>query len=272
MLSKMKLLVVSLWRLLNINKDNGDSKRSELIDISYELSSFGYFTQSTVAEYLKFTCRTVAENSSHGAKMTILLNAEGIKDDKSNSVNCDVKDCKDNDNKINNINDIKDCKDGKSDVKDSINYNFTIIKDSNNRNEEVKNNIIKSDCVAYSFTYNNICCVIITDTEYPKHIAFNIIFKQWRKYNNRNKNDDGKDISNKIGSIKEFQDPKTFDKITRIRQEIKEVKEIMHENIESVIRRGETLQSLIEKSSDLSASSKIFAKETKRMNRCCKWY
>lgn len=46
----------------------------------------------------------------------------------------------------------------------------------------------------------------------------------------------------------------------------------MSKNIEEVLKRGETLDSLMEKSTDLSATSLQFYKKAKKTNQCCKAY
>ncbi|KAF9662775.1 hypothetical protein SADUNF_Sadunf18G0089300 [Salix dunnii] len=42
-----------------------------------------------------------------------------------------------------------------------------------------------------------------------------------------------------------------------------------HKTIDSVLARGEKLDSLVEKSSDLSAASQMFYKQAKKTNQCC---
>ncbi|KAG8050674.1 hypothetical protein GUJ93_ZPchr0009g136 [Zizania palustris] len=42
-----------------------------------------------------------------------------------------------------------------------------------------------------------------------------------------------------------------------------------HKTIDSVLARGERLDSLVEKSSDLSVASQMFYKQAKKANSCC---
>ncbi|AYV77932.1 MAG: hypothetical protein Edafosvirus3_10 [Edafosvirus sp.] len=62
---------------------------------------------------------------------------------------------------------------------------------------------------------------------------------------------------------------KEIDKIDKITQQLDETKEIMMRNIDLVIKRGQSLDDLLQKSADLSASSKIFLNRTKKLNKCC---
>ncbi|KAL4575428.1 hypothetical protein LXL04_022271 [Taraxacum kok-saghyz] len=54
-----------------------------------------------------------------------------------------------------------------------------------------------------------------------------------------------------------FQDPVEADKLLKIQRELDETKIILHKTIDSVLERGEKLNSLVEKSSDLSAASQV---------------
>ena len=44
---------------------------------------------------------------------------------------------------------------------------------------------------------------------------------------------------------------------------------ILHNTIDSVLQRGEKLDSLVEKSSDLSMASQMFYKQARKQNACC---
>jgi synaptobrevin family protein YKT6 len=60
------------------------------------------------------------------------------------------------------------------------------------------------------------------------------------------------------GYIQKYQDPKQADSILKIQQELDETKIVLHKTIESVLERGEKLDSLVERSNQLSGSSKAF--------------
>ena len=44
---------------------------------------------------------------------------------------------------------------------------------------------------------------------------------------------------------------------------------ILHKTIDSVLERGTKLDSLVERSDDLSRQSKMFYKQAKKTNSCC---
>ncbi|CAH9134431.1 unnamed protein product [Cuscuta epithymum] len=70
-------------------------------------------------------------------------------------------------------------------------------------------------------------------------------------------------------ALTKFQDPAEADKLLKIQRELDETKIILHKTIDSVLARGEKLDSLVEKSSDLSTASQMFYKQAKKTNSCC---
>ncbi|KAI7941155.1 hypothetical protein MJO28_013440 [Puccinia striiformis f. sp. tritici] len=66
-----------------------------------------------------------------------------------------------------------------------------------------------------------------------------------------------------------YQDPKQADTILKVQQELDETKIVLHKTIESVLERGEKLDSLVERSNALSSQSKMFYKTAKKQNSCC---
>jgi len=70
-------------------------------------------------------------------------------------------------------------------------------------------------------------------------------------------------------ALTKYQDPAEADKLLKIQRDLDETKIILHKTIDSVLARGERLDSLVEKSSDLSAASQMFYKQAKKTNSCC---
>jgi len=70
--------------------------------------------------------------------------------------------------------------------------------------------------------------------------------------------------------LKAWQKPEEADKIYKIKTELSEVTDIMHKNMEDLLKRGESLDVLMAKSKDLSTMSVEFYKKAKKKNqRCC---
>jgi len=57
--------------------------------------------------------------------------------------------------------------------------------------------------------------------------------------------------------------------ISAVQAELDETKIVLHKTIESVLERGEKLDTLVAKSDELSGMSKGFYKQAKQQNACC---
>ena len=69
--------------------------------------------------------------------------------------------------------------------------------------------------------------------------------------------------------LTKFQDPAEADKITKIEKELDEVKGIVIKSMDDILKRGEALESLMQKSEDLSQVSYQFYRTAKKNNQCC---
>eukprot|EP00330_Aristerostoma_sp_ATCC50986_P004639 CAMPEP_0114582806 /NCGR_PEP_ID=MMETSP0125-20121206/6688_1 /TAXON_ID=485358 ORGANISM="Aristerostoma sp., Strain ATCC 50986" /NCGR_SAMPLE_ID=MMETSP0125 /ASSEMBLY_ACC=CAM_ASM_000245 /LENGTH=74 /DNA_ID=CAMNT_0001775929 /DNA_START=451 /DNA_END=675 /DNA_ORIENTATION=- len=73
--------------------------------------------------------------------------------------------------------------------------------------------------------------------------------------------------------IKKYQDPKEADKLLKLQSQLEEVNKIMTKNLDDILARGETLESLMSKSKDVSSVSYNFYKKAKQTNKkCCSLY
>lgn len=68
--------------------------------------------------------------------------------------------------------------------------------------------------------------------------------------------------------IKDSQDIK-FDKIDMIKHQIDEIKGIMIQNIDELLKRGESIESLLDKSNQLNDDARKFGDGVKKMNSRC---
>jgi synaptobrevin family protein YKT6 len=123
----------------------------------------------------------------------------------------------------------------------------------------------------YLYCYNDqIACCIISDSE----INMRVINKILKKIINDTKLEidinslKKEDFSIKIKSIQNIS-ANEIDKIEQIKEDLEETKQIMIQNIEDVIARGESLDELVDATYDLSNTSKMFYKTSKKLNRGC---
>ncbi|KAK3435658.1 hypothetical protein EUGRSUZ_C00369 [Eucalyptus grandis] len=128
----------------------------------------------------------------------------------------------------------------------------------------------------HSYNRNGLCVVGFMDDHYPVRSAFSVLNQVLDEYQ-KNFGDSWRSVSADGAqpwpylneALTKFQDPAEADKLLKIQRELDETKIILHKTIDSVLARGEKLDSLVEKSSDLSAASQMFYKQAKKTNQCC---
>ncbi|KAJ5691838.1 Synaptobrevin [Penicillium macrosclerotiorum] len=120
--------------------------------------------------------------------------------------------------------------------------------------------------------------VIVTDGEYPALVAHQLLSKivdEFLAKHPRTAFSDPTLAENACPLpqlqeyIVKYQDPSQADSIMKIQQELDETKIVLHKTIESVLERGEKIDSLVAKSDGLSAQSKMFYTQAKKQNSCC---
>ena len=125
---------------------------------------------------------------------------------------------------------------------------------------------------------DGITAVVVSDPEYPVRVAFGLLRDVLEEFNTHF----GGQLE-RIGpghadstcmwdglqqSFTRYQNPQEVDKILQIRAQLDEVKSIMNESIERLLERGETIDKLVDKSSDLHEASKTFYRATPK-STCC---
>jgi synaptobrevin family protein YKT6 len=131
----------------------------------------------------------------------------------------------------------------------------------------------------YSFkSPNGYSIVLLTIHDYNQRIAFELLDKinnlLCEQFNNEIiKINNNTDVNVHIDTINnlftKYQNPNEVDKILIVKDKLDDVKELMIQNIDKLLIRGEKIEDLIEQSNDLSNISKGFSRETKKLNRCC---
>jgi len=115
---------------------------------------------------------------------------------------------------------------------------------------------------------NGLACAIITDQEYPSRVSFDIIIY----YSDQYYKEYGLNFPSEpflYDYIIEIQNPKDIDKLTKIKNDIDNTKEIVLETIEQLISRGEKLENLNNKSNKLVDDAKKFQTQSQELNACC---
>ena len=123
---------------------------------------------------------------------------------------------------------------------------------------------------------DGLCGTVTADLEYPPRVAFVLLSQLLEEYSNQV--GDSWKSANTPESIAfppleeyltKYQDPTSADKISKIQKDLDDTTEILHKTIDSVLERGVKLDSLVERSDDLSRQSKMFYKQARKTNSCC---
>mmetsp|Transcript_14349 Transcript_14349/g.36601 ORF Transcript_14349/g.36601 Transcript_14349/m.36601 type:complete len:204 (+) Transcript_14349:84-695(+) len=121
-----------------------------------------------------------------------------------------------------------------------------------------------------------IASVVVTDKEYPQRVGYAFVRqvmdefmdKTGGKYSTTSR-DHSVAFPSLEAMLKKFQDPAEADKITRIQKDVDETKDVLVKTLDQLLERGEKIDDLVERSSDLSMASKKFYKTAKKHNQCC---
>lgn len=122
---------------------------------------------------------------------------------------------------------------------------------------------------------DGLCGCITCDAEYPQRVAFSLLTKILEDFDAQNPTWRGEKRTEAITwppldqSVQRYQDPANADQIMRIQRNLDETREVLHSTIDSVLQRGEKLEDLVDRSTELSAQSKLFYKQAKKANSCC---
>mmetsp|Transcript_21345 Transcript_21345/g.52643 ORF Transcript_21345/g.52643 Transcript_21345/m.52643 type:complete len:264 (+) Transcript_21345:103-894(+) len=132
-------------------------------------------------------------------------------------------------------------------------------------------------CYVYS-TPHGFNAVCFADHDYPSRVAFGYlaqVSEQFVKVHAVPTNPEENCFTAAFKGehdalLAKFQDPASADQLTSIMRQLDETKLVLHETIEAAIDRGQKLDTLVEKSNELSGSSKMFYKTARKQNQCCK--
>ena len=108
----------------------------------------------------------------------------------------------------------------------------------------------------YCNTFNGFY-VAITDLTYPETTLLNLL------------NDLTKMDANYEKLFNLYQNPMEVDKICKIKSELNDVKDVLINDIDKLLERGETIEDLMIRTTKLEETSKTFVHETEKLNKCC---
>ena len=142
-----------------------------------------------------------------------------------------------------------------------------------------KNVVDQGDYVCHSYVSGeHLGCAIVTDKDYPTRVGLSLAALVLQEFKAAHPDDwvsHRQDVQLATPNIQKllekYQKPEVADNISKIQKDLDEVKDILHQSMEDLLKRGERLETIIEKSDDLSASSKQFLWQAKKNNECCSY-
>ncbi|PPR87245.1 hypothetical protein GOBAR_AA33447 [Gossypium barbadense] len=205
---------------LLVLKCNPEGSDPIILANATDVSHFGYFQRSSVREFIVFVARTVAKRTPPGQRQSV-------------------------------------------------------------QHEGGEGTIPKAEYKVHAYNRNGLVALGFMDDHYPVRSAFSLLNQvldeylknfgeSWRTVQAdvldeylKNFGESWRtvhaDSAQSWPYLEEALDPAEADKLLKIQRELDETKIILHKTIDSVLERGEKLDSLVEKSSDLSAASQMLA-------------
>eukprot|EP01116_Phalansterium_solitarium_P011096 TRINITY_DN26705_c0_g1_i1.p1 TRINITY_DN26705_c0_g1~~TRINITY_DN26705_c0_g1_i1.p1 ORF type:complete len:199 (+),score=15.32 TRINITY_DN26705_c0_g1_i1:127-723(+) len=117
---------------------------------------------------------------------------------------------------------------------------------------------------------------VISDSEYPARVAYSLIAKALEEFSrvySANAESYTADTNLSLEKLEplliSYQKPTEVDSVSKIQKDLDETKDILVKSIDQLLARGEKLDTLLDKSSDLSFQSKAFMKNSEKLNSCC---
>ena len=163
-------------------------------------------------------------------------------------------------------------------LKDFLNFHSRLVIERVAKDTHAQVQLEKGICYAISNS-DKIGVTMICDEEYPKRVAIDFLLKihdnfktflQEKKIDlNMYTSDTDVKYDYIANEIEAWQDPAKKDTLMKLQNELNDVTDIMRQNLNELLKREENLESLMQKSNDLSATSVNFYKQAKKTNSCC---
>jgi len=106
---------------------------------------------------------------------------------------------------------------------------------------------------------------LVTDEHYDKNVCRQL-FHAIENNLDQTKPNELDQLLNQL--IVEYSDPQKVDRMAKITDGVKDIKQIMTKNVNVLLHQGETIDSLVDRSDELTSNSKRVYRTAKRFNRC----
>ena len=163
-------------------------------------------------------------------------------------------------------------------LKDFLNFHARLVIERVTHDTHAQVQLEKGICFAIANS-DKIGLTMICDEEYPKRVAIDFLLKvhdNFKTFIAEKKIDISLFTSDTdvkydyiANEIEEWQDPSKKDNLMKLQGELNDVTDIMRQNLNELLKREENLETLMQKSNDLSSTSVSFYKQAKKTNSCC---
>jgi len=68
--------------------------------------------------------------------------------------------------------------------------------------------------------------------------------------------------------LKQFEDVYALNKVAQVQSQVEKVKLVAVQNLEAILQRGENVDQLIQQADELSTSTRVFYKSSKKLQKC----
>lgn len=135
-------------------------------------------------------------------------------------------------------------------------------------NTQKSNQLYKFYYYHYLINKSKYCCVISANDECSQYLITHLI----NEIIHQSISSNWEQNLNLTKILHQYQNLHDIDPIVRLNNDLEETKTILITSMDALLRRGEQLEDLIEKSEELSITTKKFARESSKLNRCCTIY
>lgn len=123
---------------------------------------------------------------------------------------------------------------------------------------------------------DGLASVIVSDSEYPQRVAHTLLSKVMDDFANTYPPAVWSSMAERSGkmaslaeALKKYQNPQEADPLMRLQKDLDDTKDILRSTLVNVLERGEKIDDLVARSSDLNFEAQAFYKTAKKTNRCC---
>lgn len=126
---------------------------------------------------------------------------------------------------------------------------------------------------------SGLACTVLTDAEYSQRVVYSLINQVLRSFHQMHHEalssiTEDTELPFPEGDtfLQSYQNPTEADKLLKVQKDLDEVRGVMLKNMDELLQRGEKLDDLMMKTSDLSKTSLQFYRSAKKQNQCCRLY